>query len=454
MSYLQALQYLESLTNLERFSRYPYKEALDLRRFQGFLDLIRHPESSLRCIHIAGTKGKGSTASFLTYILREAGFRVGLYTSPHLGDFRERIRILPASSRLPVPSNEFEGMIPKAKLASLVERLKPIIEKYNRHSRFGPLTFFEAYTAIAFIYFKEEKADPVVLETGLGGRLDATNVVMPLVSVITPISYEHTDKLGHTLKAIAREKAGIIKSQKSKGKSQKLIVISTAQEKEAMEVIQARCRKEKAKLLTVGKEMKISGSETDFRITTPRWDYKNLKIRLIGAHQLMNAATALAAAESLREYGIKPRVDSIRRGLYNTLWPGRCEVVAKKPLIVLDGAQNAASAAVLKKAIRERFHYQRLIIILGVSNDKDIQGIAAHLDGLADALILTKADTCRATEPEVLRQYFRAQKIYITPNVKQAAELALKISGKEDLILVTGSLFVVGEFRYGKLWLK
>jgi len=247
MSYPEALRYLESFVNYEKLFPYPYQKALNLKRVQDFLDLIKNPERSLKFIHIAGTKGKGSTGAFITYILREAGFKTGLYTSPHLEDFRERIRILSPSLPGSIPGLEqggdFEGMIPKAKFGVLVRRLKPALEKYNRASSCGALSFFEICTILALVYFKEEKVDFAVLETGLGGRLDATNIVMPLVSVITPISYEHMDKLGRTLKKIASEKAGIIKKNS--------IVICAPQEGEALEVIKNKCKKESAKLRAI-----------------------------------------------------------------------------------------------------------------------------------------------------------------------------------------------------------
>jgi dihydrofolate synthase/folylpolyglutamate synthase len=451
MSYPEAIRYLEGLNNYEKISRYLYKEAFNLGRIQGFLELIANPQASLRCIHVAGSKGKGSICAFLTYILREAGFKTGLYTSPHLADFRERIRILSPEAKGLKASADFEGMISKAKLAQLVSRLKPLIEKYNRISKFGPLTFFEVYTALAFIYFKEEKVDFAVLEAGLGGRLDATNVVLPLVSVVTPISYEHTDKLGRTLKKIAAEKAGFIKGLGS-------VVVSAAQKKEALEVIRDKCRKEGAELLVAGKDITCRGSAERFTAFSLCADYKNLKIRLCGSHQLENACVALAAIESLRRYNINVGIDSLRRGLYNTLWPGRCEVAARNPLVVLDGAQNAASAQVLKKAIKEKFHFRRLVLIFGVSNDKDIRGIAQELSALAATVILTKSVNPRAAEPAALRKYFlgrgtgrgKGKAIHITGSVKEAKDLALRLAYKEDLILVTGSLFVVGEFRNAK----
>ncbi|MCX5702895.1 MAG: hypothetical protein NT066_00115, partial [Candidatus Omnitrophica bacterium] len=236
MTYLEVTKYLESFINYEQIPAYPYRESLRLERIRNFLDTIGNPQKSLQCIHIAGTKGKGSTCAFAAYILRQAGYRVGLYTSPHLASFRERIRILDDQLALPSSGQDFEGMISEKELTQLVERLKPEIEEYNKNSKYGPLSFFEAYTSLALVYFKEKKIDFAVLETGLGGRLDATNVVNPYVCAITPLSYEHTQKLGNSLREIATEKAGIIKAQNAKclpcrqagkaGKMQNLIVIS------------------------------------------------------------------------------------------------------------------------------------------------------------------------------------------------------------------------------------
>jgi len=425
MTYPEALKYLESFINYEKIPAYPYKESLKLERVRDFLDTIDNPQDSLRCIHIAGTKGKGSTCAFIAYILRQAGYKVGLYTSPHLSDFRERIRVLhPRTKELKNLRTDFEGMISEKELSDFVDRLKPAIEKYNNDSKYGPLSFFEVYTAVAFAYFKEKKVDLAVLETGLGGRLDATNVVRALVCAITPISYEHTQKLGSTLAEIAAEKCGIIKIPGS-------IVISAPQEKEAMEVIRNRCERIGAKLFEVGKDI----------------EYHKLKSNLIGEHQLINAAVAVGAIEALSSYGVKVSIDEIKNGLRNTVWPGRCEVVSKDPLIILDGAQNIASAQVLKKAIKENFKYKKLILVLGISKDKDILGICREVDELADEVILTRADNPRATEPKVLAGYFKGKPAHITKDIKEAKIMAQRIAKKGDLILVTGSLFVVGEFR-------
>lgn len=461
MSYLEAVQYLESFIDYEKFPSYPYKESLRLERVRGFLAAIGNPQDSLKCIHIAGSKGKGSTCAFVAYILREAGYRAGLYTSPHLSDFRERIRIL--SSRFTVHSSQlgddFEGMIAEDELSDLVTRLKPDIEKYNRGSEYGPLSFFEIYTALAFTYFKKQKVDFAVLETGLGGRLDATNTVNPLVCVITPISYEHTDKLGHTLREIAAEKAGIIKRQKIKAKSQKkkkekrqkLLVVCAPQEKEAIEVIRAQSKEAGAKLYELNKDIFYEAAHQGFNVVSLFGEYPNLKIRLLGNHQFINAAAAIGAVEALRYHGIMVNMDSIREGLYNALWPGRCEVLSRNPIVVLDGAQNAASAGVLKQAVKENFQYKRLVLVLGVSQDKDRKGICGQLYDLADEVILTKANNPRATDPKALAGYFAGKAVRITKNVQEAKKASGNRAGGNDLILVTGSLFVVGEFRKNDL---
>ncbi len=435
MSYPEAIQYLESFINYEKILSYPYKESLKLERVKDFLVTIRNPQDSLRSLHVAGSKGKGSTCAFMAYVLKQAGYRVGLYTSPHLSDFRERIRILE-----PKGSGDFEGMISKKKLAGIVTKLKPAIERFHKKSKYGPLSFFEVYTTMAFTAFKEAKVDFAVLETGLGGRFDATNVVIPLVCALTPISYEHTQKLGNTLTEIAREKAGIIKGDRA-------TVISAPQEAEAREVIRSRCFETGAKLYEVGRDILYEGRYDCFNIRGLFQEYPRLSVKLIGRHQMVNAAVAVGAIEALRYHHILIDEDPIKKGLTKTVWPGRLEILSRNPLVVLDGAQNAASAGVIRQAIKENFKYKRLILALGISNDKDIKGLCEGLKQIADEVVVTRADNPRATSPEVLARYFEGKPVHKTSSVKEAKRVSKNIARKEDLILVTGSLFVVGEFR-------
>ncbi len=441
MTYREALRYLESFINYEKIASWPYKRSLKLKRFQDFLSTVNNPQEGLNCLHVSGTKGKGSTCAFIAYILRKAGYKVGLYTSPHLCDFRERIRILSPRTGSSI-QKDFEGMIPRKELADLVTRLKPAIDKYNKGSKYGNLSFFEVYTGLAFVYFREKNTDFVVLETGLGGRLDATNTASPLVCVITPISYEHTHKLGNTLGEIAWERAGIIKSSRA-------MVVSAPQRREVRNVIAKKCRALKAKLCEVNKQIKIKKINGRFNIKGIFAEYLDLRINLLGRHQLMNAAAAVGAVESLRFYGINIDPVSIKNGLYETVWPGRLEIVSKKPWIVLDGAQNVASARALKQAIDENFSgkYKKLFLVFGISKDKDIKGTSRELADLADAVILTKAGNPRAKHPHFLREYFSGKKIYTTKSVKGAIDLAMRIAKSQDLALVAGSLFVVGEAR-------
>ncbi len=441
MTYRQICEYLESFINYEKIDNWPYGESLKLERFKNFLASLNNPQKALRCVHVAGTKGKGSTCAFIAYMLRQGGFKVGLYTSPHLVDFRERIRILSPDASKSELNDKFEGMIGRPDFVRLVNRLKPSIEAYNRKSEYGPLSFFEVYTALAFLYFKKQRVDLAVLETGLGGRLDATNVIDPLVCVITPISYEHTDKLGKRLAQIANEKAGIIKNVPS------LVTISATQEKEVIRVIRAKCKRQKVKLYEVGRHIFYSATKAGFKVRGLLADYPGLRIRLLGRHQLMNATVAVAAVEALRLHNINVGIDSIRSGLYNALWPARCEVVARNPLVVLDGAQNVASARVIKETVKKNFKYRRLILVLGVSCDKDKRGICREFYNLADKIILTKASNPRATPGGELARYFPAKEVYLTASVPEARKLACRITRRRDLILVCGSLFVAGEFQ-------
>jgi len=443
MTFPEALEYLESFIDYEHLDNFPYKESFKLNRIQILLNILNNPHKELKCIHIAGTKGKGSTAAFVAYILREAGFKTALYTSPHLYNFRERIRILQPRGNENLEELEFEGMISEEDLSTYTEKLGSYIGRYNESGEFDSLTFFEVYTALALLYFKEKKVDFAVLETGLGGRLDATSVVDPLVCGITQISLEHTHLLGSILKDIAFEKSGIIKQ---KGQ----IVVSSPQEKEADEVIQKRCDEYQAKLYRVNrdfhfKEGTLNQKQQVFDIEGL---YKDLRINLLGAHQLINATTAVGIIEVLRNLNINVSEDKIRRGLEVTRWPGRFEIISETPYIVLDGAQNIASVNALVDILRKTFDSKKTILVLGISKDKDIEGMCRILSDITDEIILTKAGSPRAVDLNILRNFIKEDKIMrVTTNVAEAIHLARCSAAKDDVILVTGSLFVVGEAR-------
>jgi dihydrofolate synthase/folylpolyglutamate synthase len=380
---------------------------------QRFIQLLGSPHKQLRVVQVAGTKGKGSTSAFAANILSAAGFKVGLYTSPHLIDVRERIRIL---------QNRKEDEISRNDFARLIGKIKPCAQRL-RKTELGSLTYYEILTAIAFLYFKEKATDFAVLETGIGGRLDATNVADSLVSALTPISYEHTQVLGNTLEKIAAQKAGIIKKRTQ-------TVITAAQRPQVLRVIKKRVKKIGARLIVV----------TDRQ-------YPGLKISLLGAHQLNNARVAVATVLALGNHGIDNPKQAIKQGLKNTRWPGRLQVISQRPKVVLDGAQNRASSVALKRALKECFKFGKLILVFGASQDKDVRGMLGELAPLAGHIVLTKSDNPRAMQPEAIKTFIKKNGVSfsLTGNSARALKIARQSARQEDLILVCGSLFLVGE---------
>ncbi len=461
MTYPQAQSYLNSFVNYERLNFYPYKSSFKLDRVKRLLRLLGNPHRRLRAVHIAGSKGKGSTCAFVGGILREAGFKVGLYTSPHLVDVRERIRILQPAPRhkRSGPGKTEKEIILKKDFTRLIERIMPYAEKL-REAKLGGLSYYEILTALAFLYFKEEECGFVVLETGIGGRLDATNVVCSLVCAITPISYEHTAVLGATLEKIAAEKAGIIKftmlssSQLTvrtrESKSQ--IVITAPQRPSALRVIRKRAKEVGADLYEVGKDIQIK--ERGFGLRGQSFDvqgifdkYSGLKIGLLGEHQIVNAAVAVACVESLRNYGTGITQQAIREGLKKVQWPGRLQMISQKPKIILDAAHNRASACALKDALNKFFKFHNLILVFGASQDKDVRGILRELTPLAARIILTKTQNPRALAPEIIKTFIKARgkEVVLTDNPNKALKIAKQKARQQDLILVCGSLFLIGE---------
>jgi dihydrofolate synthase/folylpolyglutamate synthase len=427
MNYQEALNYILSFTDFEKLPPSYWSRQFDLRRMDEFLEGLGNPHLASRSVLVAGSKGKGSTAAMIASALSAAGYRTGLYTSPHLHTFRERIRI-------------GGDLISEEELAAFTERLKPEIEAVNFRHSYGELTTFEILTTMAFTYFRDKKVDFQVLEVGLGGRLDATNVVRPEVSVITSISMEHAEVLGNSLEQIAREKAGIVKPG--------AVVVSSPQRGEVAEVIGEVCLENGARVIIVGRDVSWRKLASDlggqtFEVQGKAGRY-NLTIPLLGEHQLENAATAVAALEVL---GIG--ADDIAVGLANVHWPGRLEILRQRPLFLVDGAHNDESARRLKDAIEQNLDFERLILVLGVSSDKDMAAIVRELASLCSLAIVTRSRHPRALEPRVLLE--EVERLGIKGEVKEsvssAVERALQVAGPEDLICATGSLFVVAEAR-------
>jgi len=430
LTYKDALDYIYSFTDYEKKSSYLYgPEHFDLARVEKLLAWLDNPHRHFESIHIAGTKGKGSVAAMSESILRAAGYRTGLYTSPHLHTLRERIQV---GGRL----------IPEEAVISLTERLQPLA------SRIEGITTFEIITALGFLYFAEQGVEFAVLEVGMGGRLDATNVVTPLVAIITSLSYDHTHILGETLPLIAREKAGIIKDE--------AWVVSAPQVPEAMAVIEEVCRGKAAELTVIGRDWTWEAGEANlegqwFQVSGsgPQVAGRRFWIPLLGRHQLNNATVVVAAMEKLRQRGINVPETSIREGLRRVHWPGRLEILGRRPFVVVDCAHNADSSRKLKAALEELFAYRHLILIFGASADKDIEGMMRELFPLAQQIIVTQARHARAADASALREQALALGWESTASdgLAEALSLALKTADSHDLICATGSVFVVAEAR-------
>ncbi|MDO8473159.1 MAG: folylpolyglutamate synthase/dihydrofolate synthase family protein [Dehalococcoidia bacterium] len=431
MNFSQAERYLQSLTDYEKTPGVLYTSTTyDLKRMEDVLGRLGNPHKAAISVHVAGTKGKGSTTAMIASVLTAAGHRVGLYTSPHFHTIRERIRINGV-------------MISESEFAKAIDIVKPEAEAVNKSLASGYLTTFEVLTAAAFVYFASQGVRYQALEVGLGGRLDATNVVKPEVCVITSISMDHMEVLGRTLEAIASEKAGIIKAGCS--------VVSAPQQQGVDEVIRLACESTGSTLIRVGRDVRWQAKQfdsggQDFRVSGRLGQY-DLRIPLLGAHQLENAACAVAALEVLQENGAGVSQSAISEGLANTRWPGRLQVIREKPWLICDGAHNADSAARLREAIKGYFEFDKAVVVLGTSSDKDITGIVRELAPICHRVIVTRSAHPRSASPDVLVREFARHGLVATVagTTAEAVEKALEISHVTDLVCVTGSLFVAGE---------
>ena len=405
-----------------------FGQKLGLETMRYLLRLMSDPQESLRFIHIAGTNGKGSVAAMLHAVLAKAGYKTGLYTSPHLVSFCERFQV----NGKPIAEPD---------VVRLVEELKPLLEKVAAHPEFRAPTFFEAITAIALRYFREQNVDVVVWETGLGGRLDATNVITPLVSVITNIAFDHTQYLGETLAEIATEKCGIIKPG--------VPVVTASAVEEAFHVIQRMAAMHRCPLTVVGRDvraMRLSEDERCQRVelTGLRDNYGPLTIPLLGAHQAINCVTAIAALEVS---GLSFTPGQVHEGLMQTAWPGRFQIVSHQPTVVLDGAHNAAAAEQLAATLREHFAGRTLTLILGVLRDKNYDQMCQVLAPLAGRVLCVPVNSERTSDPDQLARWCKAAnpqaQVTVAPNLSQAYAQAR--SGNVEVVVIAGSLFLVGE---------
>ena len=415
-SYQEAVRYL--------FSLQKYGIKFGLSKTSNLLKVFGNPHKGQKYVHFAGTNGKGSVAAFVASILKEAGLKVGLYSSPHLVRFTERFRI-----------NDKE--ITNEKAAALIEELRDAFVQKE------PPTFFEVTTAMALIYFARENTDIAIMEAGMGGRLDATNVITPLVSVITNISMEHQFFLGSRLLDIAGEKAGIIKKN--------IDVVTGATQPAVINLFKSIAKEKNAPLWRVGKEIRYRTTGDRFHYYGLKRRHNNLHLGLRGRFQFRNAALALAVVELLEEKGFEISSEDIREGLSNTTWPGRMQIVARNPTIMLDGAHNPAAIRALAKSIKAGFKYKRLILVIGVMEDKDIGQLLRGIVPVSDYVIYTRPVYSRAADPGILMaEAMPLQKpgemIHV---LTRAVDRAREIANPKDLIIICGSLFTVGEaMRY------
>jgi dihydrofolate synthase/folylpolyglutamate synthase len=429
-AYQQALDYLYSFVDysLTRNLR-NLPEKFNLGRMRALMERLGNPHQKYPVIHVAGTKGKGSTAALIAGALQAAGYRVGFYSSPHLIEFTERIQV-------------DREQISKEAMVAIVEQLKPHVAEIPE------LTTFELTTAIGFMYFAQQKVDIAVMEVGLGGRLDATNIVTPLVSVITSISYDHTSVLGNTLAAIAGEKGGIIKPDRP--------VVIAPQKDEARQVFIKLSQERNAPLTQVGLDVKytagehaLSGQSLQVSEMNPSSGTLNLTIPLLGMHQVENAATAYSALMVARREGFTVPDDAIHRGFATVEWMGRFEILRQDPPVILDSAHNQDSALRLVQTLHTYFPGRRIVLVFGASEDKDIDGMFTELLPVSEVLIATQSIHPRALEAGKLVEMatpYGKPAFAIVP-LEDAMRDALEKAGTDGLVLVTGSLFVVAAAR-------
>jgi dihydrofolate synthase/folylpolyglutamate synthase len=451
-SYQAALSFLYGRIDYERALAMPYgTRELKLDRMHDLLARLGNPQDRLPIVHVAGTKGKGSTSVMIAAVLSAAGYSAGLYTSPHLDRLEERFMV---DGRACDPLD----------LVELTEILRPIVAEMDREAEepgsktapgeTGP-TYFELTTAIAFLHFARRGVEAAVVEVGLGGRLDSTNVCLPRLAIITSISFDHMKQLGNTLEAIAREKAGIVKPG--------VPVISGVTADGPRREIEKICLARSAPLVQLGRDFEFAYhpaaaeagtcSSIDFLLRGPGRErqLRGVAVGLLGAHQGANAAIALAAVDQLASQGWSIPEAAVRRGLAEVRWPARIEVVARRPTVILDAAHNVASIAALVQTLRESFTARERILVFATTRDKQVSKMLALLLPHFDRIILTRYENNpRGVPPDELAAQARQltdKPIEVSPGPASAWQSARELAGEGDLICVTGSFFIAAEIR-------
>lgn len=410
-----------------------------LKRMEWMMERLNHPERKLKTIHIGGTNGKGSTLTFLRCMLESAGYKVGTFTSPFFEQFNERISV----NGKPISDTE---------MLELTNTILPLANELENTELGGP-TEFEVITAMALYYFaKNNPVDVALFEVGLGGRFDSTNVIHPLLSIITSIGLDHTQILGDTYEKIAYEKAGIIKNGTA--------ILTAVKQPQAQQVIKTKANEIKAPLYELGREFQISelkqlqyGSE--FSFSSLFQQYEQLRISMLGSHQMENAALAVMATQILNQfYAFMIEESHIRDGLTRAYWPGRFELISEQPQVIIDGAHNQEGIEALAAELKERYHDKSIHIIFTALADKKLDKMIARLDEIADQITFTQFDFPRASTAEALAQLSMSTNKLIVPNWEDAIKQQLKLQNQNSLLVITGSLYFLSEVKPAlKQWL-
>ena len=423
MRYEEAMKYITGVGN--------FGSNYGLERTHKLLEYLGNPEKDLKLIHIAGTNGKGSTTSMITEILMGAGYKVGMYTSPFIEEFEERIQINRQN-------------IPKETLATLIDEIKVVVDRVIEEGYNHP-TEFEIITVLMLLYFKKEKIDFGVIEVGLGGRLDSTNVITPILQVITSISYDHTNLLGNTLEEIAGEKAGIIKKN--------IPTVVYPQEEEALKVIKNKCAAMESDLYTADKDnmkfVKVVNEDKPYQLLKYKEEF-NIFLPLLGEHQILNLSVAMKVIEVLNNRKIvNITTESIIKSIKNVTWKGRLEVLSNNPYVVIDGAHNIQGIKTLSRNIKKYFKYENLHLILGILADKDVEEMIKIITPIAKQVYAVTPNSIRAELADDLKNEI----VKYNANCRAFDEYeeayleALKNAKENDIILASGSLYMIGDMR-------